>query len=378
MKILFLTPYPAGEAPSQRFRFEQYFPALRERGIEYTELAFLDLATWRILYKPGHQAAKIWGIVKGFGRRVKHLLAVPGHDYVFIHREVTPIGPPIFEWIIARLLGKKIIYDFDDAIWMALTSKHNQMAAIVKWHSKVASICGWSYKVSCGNDFLCDYARQFNPNVVLNPTTIDTVNLHNRTNPQTSEKVVLGWTGTHSNMVYLASLLPVLRRLEEKYDFTFRVISNQDPQLDLKSFDYVPWQKSTEIADLVQFNAGVMPLEEKISPLSLGKCGFKALQYMSLGIPAVASPVGVNTKIVTNNVDGFLCETEDEWYQALARLLEDAELRRRLGANAQRTVQQRYSVVSNTENFIRLFSAAGAGLPAEVAQPATLPATAHQ
>ncbi|KAA9332279.1 glycosyltransferase family 4 protein [Hymenobacter busanensis] len=357
MKILFLTPYPQGEAPSQRFRFEQYLPALRERGIEYAERSFLDLPTWRVLYKPGHTATKIWGIVKGFGRRLAVLPAVPAYDYVFIHREVTPIGPPIFEWIISKVLGKKIIYDFDDAIWMALTSKHNQMAAIVKWHSKVADICRWSYKVSCGNDFLCEYARQYNSRVVLNPTTIDTVHLHNRTKQQATDRVILGWTGTHSNIVYLATLMPVLRRLEEKYDFTFRVISNQDPQLELKSFDYLPWRKATEIDDLATFNVGVMPLEEQVSPLSLGKCGFKALQYMSLGIPAVASPVGVNTKIVTDGVDGFLCKDEEEWYQALARLIEDAQLRQRMGANAQRTVRERYSVVANTENFVRLFSA---------------------
>jgi len=360
MRILFLVPYPPGKAPSQRFRFEQYFDYLTQAGHTYQVRPFLSDATWDILYKPGHQARKLLGTLGGFLRRLGQLPEALGYDFVFIHREAAPIGPPVFEWLLAKVLRRRIIYDFDDAIWMALTSKHNQVAALVKWHGKVASICRWSYRVSCGNDFLCDYARQYNPRVVLNPTTIDTVNLHNRTRDQhlaPGEPVVLGWTGTHSNMVYLAALLPVLRRLEAKgIRFVFRVISNQNPRLDLASFDYVPWRKPTEMDDLVTFHVGVMPLEEQVSSLALGKCGFKSLQYMALGIPAVASPVGVNTRIVADGESGFLCATPDEWYEALRKLLTDAALRARFGAAAQRTVRERYSVLSNRNNFLGLFA----------------------
>ena len=375
MRILFLVPYPAGKAPSQRFRYEQYLDYLTKAGHTYTVRSFMSDATWDILYKPGHQLPKMLGTIGGFLRRLICLPEALAYDWVFIHREAAPIGPPVIEWLLTKVLRRKVVYDFDDAIWMALTSKHNQLAALVKWHGKVASICRWSYRVSCGNDFLCDYARQYNSRVVLNPTTIDTVHLHNRTKDQRPNgPVVLGWTGTHSNMVYLASLLPVLRRLEDEgQQFIFRVISNQNPHLDLRSFDYVPWRKATEMDDLITFNVGVMPLEEQVSILALGKCGFKSLQYMALGIPALASPVGVNTKIIVDGQDGFLCETPEQWYQALRQLLTDAALRTHLGAHAQQTVRQRYSVLSNADNFLALFDLASA--PASVVRPR--PALAH-
>ncbi|CAN5919793.1 hypothetical protein BH24BAC1_BH24BAC1_38200 [soil metagenome] len=169
MKVLFVVPYPEGTAPSQRFRFEQYFPALAERGIQYEVHTFLDRGTWAILYKPGHTLQKAGGILKGFARRIGLLFRVPGFDVVFLHREASPIGPPVFEWFIGQVLRKKIIYDFDDAIWLPNTSDTNKLAAGLKWHQKVGRICGWAWKVSCGNRYLQEYALQFNPQAIVNP-----------------------------------------------------------------------------------------------------------------------------------------------------------------------------------------------------------------
>ena len=139
-KIYFLVPYPHGSAPSQRFRFEQYYDILHQYGFEFYISSFLDLAAWDILYSPGHYLLKSLKILNGFLRRIKDLFKIPGYDLVFIHREAAPIGPPILEWIIAKILGKKIIYDFDDAIWLSNTSTHNKIAAGLKWHGKVGQI----------------------------------------------------------------------------------------------------------------------------------------------------------------------------------------------------------------------------------------------
>lgn len=355
MKILFIVPYPHGEAPSQRFRFEQYYPALQQAGIQYEIAPFLDDKTWQILYKPGHKLAKVMGILGGFLRRKLLMFRVRKFDYVFLHREAAPIGPPIFEWFMAKVLGAKIIYDFDDAIWLPNTSEHNKIAAKLKWHHKVDSICKWAYKVSCGNEYLCNYARQYNSHVVLNPTTIDTVNLHNQLKNQHTDKVVIGWTGTHSTVEYLNELVPVLQKLEQECSFEFRVISNRPPDFELKSLVYIPWNKDTEIADLLQFNFGIMPLTD--DKWAQGKCGFKALQYMSLGMPAVVSPVGVNTRIVTDGVDGYLCITPAQWESALRQLVTNETLRAQMGEAARRKIEGHFSVLSNSGNFLSLFAA---------------------
>jgi glycosyltransferase involved in cell wall biosynthesis len=354
-KVLFLFPYPHGTAASQRFRFEQYLGFLAAEGISYRLVSFLDADTWKILYKPGHGQAKLAGILRGFGRRLKLLARVPAYDFVFVHREAAPLGPPVLEWIIAKVLRKKIIFDFDDAIWLANTSAHNRVAARLKWHHKTASICRWSHRVSAGNRYLADYAGQFNAHVTVNPTTIDTVGLHNQLKHQATPEVVIGWTGTHSTIGYLAPLVPVLRELEKEYTFTFLVISDQPPDFTLKSLCYLPWNKTTERQDLLRMNIGIMPLTD--DPWAKGKCGFKALQYMALGIPAVASPVGVNCDIIRNGVDGYLCSTNAEWKHALAQLLGDDALRTRLGRAARQRIEESYSVQANRLTFLRFFTA---------------------
>jgi glycosyltransferase involved in cell wall biosynthesis len=356
VRILFLTPYPHGKAPSQRFRFEQYLDALPAHGHTYRLASFLDDATWSILYKPGHALAKVAGILRGFARRVGHVVAARKYDFVFVHREAAPIGPPVFEWLLTKVLGKKVVYDFDDAIWLANTSEANKIAAGVKWHHKVGDICRWAYKNSCGNTYLANYARQFNPSTVVNPTTIDTVHLHNQVRDQAAPgRLVIGWTGTHSTLKYLHQVVPVLAKLEEEgLEFEFRVISNQPPELPLRSLVFLPWRKDTEIADLLGFHVGLMPLED--DPWAKGKCAFKALQYMALGVPALVSPVGMNTEVVEHGHNGFVCATPAEWEASLRELLLDAGLRHRLGQAARATIEQRYSVLSNTPNFLNLFS----------------------
>jgi glycosyltransferase involved in cell wall biosynthesis len=353
-RVLFLTPYPYGTAPGQRFRYEQYLPMLAENGIDYRLSSFIGYATWQILYKKGLLARKAWGIFLGFIKRLLILPAVARYDFIFIFREASPIGPPIFEWLIARVFRKKIIYDFDDAIWLPNTSDNNRIVAGIKWHSKVEYICRWSYKVSCGNAYLADYARQFNKNVVLNPTTIDTANYHNQIKDQNTGKFTIGWTGTHSTIQYLDMIVPVLKKLEQQYDFTFMVISNAPPAFELRSLKYAKWSKDTEIDDLMQFNIGIMPLTD--DPWARGKCGFKALQYMSLGIPAVVSPVGVNTEIVDDKINGLICHDAKEWEQAILSLITDRNLTIRLGQKARKKIEDKYSVISNTPNFLSLFS----------------------
>src|SRR6478609_7825407 len=179
MKILFLVPYPIGESPSQRFRFEQYFNILIQNGHSYHHQSFLDAEDWKLFFQKGRPATKLFFLLKGFFKRLLVLFQLGNYSIIFIHRELTPIGPPVFEWIISKVFKKKIIYDFDDAIWLTDRKNESWILKTLKWRSKVRSICQWSYKVSCGNEYLRSYARQFNKQVVYNPTTIDTENLHN-------------------------------------------------------------------------------------------------------------------------------------------------------------------------------------------------------
>ncbi|WP_299819401.1 glycosyltransferase family 4 protein [uncultured Pontibacter sp.] len=351
MKVLFVVPYPKGKAASQRFRVEQFLPYLPARSIKYKLAPFWDNATWAILYKEGHLLQKAVGVIKGLARRIILLAKLPAYDFVFIHRETIPVGPPWFEWMAAKVYRKKLIFDFDDAIWLENTSEENKGATRYKQHGNVARICAWSYKISAGNRYLKSYAQQFSQQVVYLPTTVD-LTKYNQVKNQAAERIVIGWTGSHSTLPYLKLLEPVLQQLERKYDFDFVVIADKAPDIKLRSLLFKPWQPETEIEDLLQFHVGVMPLPDTV--WAKGKCAFKALQYMALGIPAVVAAVGANTEAVPGTA-GYTCATELEWYNSLEQLLLNADLRCKMGAAGKLWVTEKYSLQAHQATFLKLF-----------------------
>jgi glycosyltransferase involved in cell wall biosynthesis len=351
--IYFIVPYPLGQAPSQRFRFEQYFPALREQGYNLEIHPFLDEKTWGIVHKEGGFIQKAVGIFKSFLRRIRLLFRVSKSDILFIHREAAQVGPPFLEWILVKLLHKKYIYDFDDAIWLPNYSESNARFHRLKAYWKVKFLFKWAEKIVAGNAYLASYAQQFNPNVQVIPTTIDTIHHHNMVCNHANEIPIIGWTGSHTTLHYLEMIVPIIAELEKVYTFHFLVICNEKPNFNLQSLRYIPWNKDTEIHDLSQITIGIMPLQN--DPWSAGKCGFKGLQYMALEIATILSPVGVNKTIVTENHDGFFADTAEEWKEKLINLLENPPLRNRIGKNARITIENRYSVVSQTTTFLSLF-----------------------
>lgn len=353
MKVLFLTPYPHDTAGSQRFRFEQYLSSLTKNNIHYDNVPFWEQKAWDILYKPGKQFLKSYYLLKGIIIRIFLIFKLKNYDYLFIHRELFPVGPKVLIKIYAKI-NPKIIYDFDDAIWLPNFAASNKSFAFLKSYGQVKLLCTVAYKLSVGNQYLANYCKQYNNNIVINPTTIDTSNHHQGTINYDFKKLVVGWTGTHSTMKYLPDILPVLDKLIKKHDFIMRVISDKHPDFEREYLSYIPWNKETEIEDLKTIHIGLMPLHD--DEWSRGKCGFKALQYMSIGMPAIVSPVGVNVEIVDQNVNGFICSDLSEWENALTLFLDNQQKIKDFGLEAKQKIENYYSVNSNTKNFISLFS----------------------
>lgn len=351
-KIIFLVPYPIGEAPSQRFRFEQYLLLLeKEFCIEIHP--FIDRETWQKLYAPGHLLFKVRKMLFSFCKRILLLPKLAKADHIFIHREATQIGPPILEWILAKVLRKKYIYDFDDAIWIPNFSETNARYQRLKAYWKVRFIIRWAGQVTAGNRFLASYASKFNKNVIVLPTTIDTENHHNKLSNMEQSPVRIGWTGTHTTLHYLNELLPVFKKLNEKHKFVFRLISNQAPDWDLPNLEFIKWNKETEIDDLVEIQIGIMPLKE--DRWSAAKCGFKGLQYMACSIPTVLSPIGVNLTIVKDGENGYFAKTENDWFRILDELLTNSYKREIIAKKGRERVVDAYSVLSQKNVYLQLF-----------------------
>ncbi len=353
-KILFLTPYPINSAPSQRFRFEQYFNFLQNNEITIVTSSFLDDITWKIFYQKGFLLKKVLGILKGLINRHLLLLKIHQYDKIFIHREACMIGPAYFEWVYAKIFKKKLIFDFDDAIWLKDVSDANENLSWLKFPNKTKSIIKYAHTVIAGNTHLANFALQFNKNVTVIPTTIDT-SYHQPLTMKSTDKIKIGWTGSSTTNKHFALLENVLTTIISKFpQVEIVMISNVSIYNNDFNIIFKKWNQKTEIEDLSQIDIGIMPLPN--DEWAKGKCGFKGLQYMALEIPTIMSPIGVNTEIIHDGENGFLAATEEDWLDKLGLLIQSEELRIKLGKAGRQTIVERYSIDANKNKYLTLLS----------------------
>ncbi len=353
--IFFVVPYPLDSVPGQRFRFEQYLPMFREQGIKYEVHSFLTPATNKILYKKGFYGRKIGGVLMGIIRRTILLGSIRSATVVFIFREAAPLGPPLFEWIITNLFRKKVIYDFDDSIWLTDKKSENFFQRFLKWRSKVGFICKKSCLVCCGNEYLATFSRTYNRNVKVVPTIIDT-NWYQPGYLSQPDTIIIGWSGSVTTVEHFKFAIPMLTELRKKYGnrISFKIIGDGDYFNESLNIKGIPWSRQTELQDLAEITIGIMPLPD--DPWTRGKCGLKGLQYMALGIPTVMSPVGVNKEIIQDGENGFIADSPDEWIEKISRLIDDANLRGHLGSRGRKTVEERFSIISQQDDYRSMFS----------------------
>ena len=353
-KILFLVAHRPGRSPGQRFRFEQYLDYLKQNGFECHVSYIINEQDDHIFYAEGKYSAKTRFLVKSLLHRWNDLKKINDYDLVFFYREAHMIGITWFEKRIKKA-GIKMLVDFDDSIWLRDISNGNRRLAFLKRPSKTAEIIKMCDACIVGNQFLADYARRYNTNVFVIPTTIDTDYYIPPDNGRDIEKVVIGWTGSSTTLKHFSIAVPVLRKLREKYGdrVSFRMISDEFFNGKLEGLEKVKWNRETEVEDLSVIDIGIMPLPD--DDWSRGKCGFKGLQYMALARPAVMSPVGVNNEIISHGKNGFLANNPEEWQKFLSQLIEDADLRKNIGDAGRKTVVERFSFQSQKDHYLKIF-----------------------
>jgi glycosyltransferase involved in cell wall biosynthesis len=322
--------------PASRVRFIQYIPTLQAAG-------------WAVSHRP-NRPDRQWNsplkgrLARGLHYRAGRLLmktnrlldirAAKDFDVVFVNRDLAGRGIRFEELLLRR--NPRVVFDFDDAIF-----------AFPKTEPMVRWMCQHAAWVTPGNEYLADYARRYTSRVTVVPTVIDTdrYSTHLRPDGGNGQPVRVGWSGSDQSIgATLAPCLELLAYAQQQLHFEFVVITNSRPKLprtDLR-WTFRPWSPDGEGELASELDVGIMPLVD--DGFQRGKCGLKLLQYMAAGLPAVASPVGVNRQIVLQGRTGFLAETPDQWYQALRALVTSAALRTEMGAAGRERCLEEYSL----------------------------------
>ncbi len=324
MKVIFLTHY---SDQGHRFRVEQYFPFLRKHQVE---------PKWQPIFGSWRQRLSIY-------RQLPHF------DITCIQRRLLP--PP--EFYLIRRKAPKIIFDIDDAIMYRSSSSPNphSFSRRIKFQWMVK----WSDAVIVGNQFLKNEVLKVDPQkeVILIPTSIDMSLYPRKKEVKESSEIILGWIGTKGNLKYLKKLEPVFKIISQKFPHVkLKIVSNDSYGSTFIPVLNKPWRLEDENEDLISFDIGLMPLNDDL--WTRGKCGLKIIQYLSVGVPVVCSPVGINQDIVKDGENGFWATTEEEWVERLSSLIQDQSLRRKMGENGIRTVEKGYCLTVTSETFLNV------------------------
>lgn len=325
--------------PSSRCRIFQFLPHLQAEGIDCTVDPLFGNTYFTILEvrRPALRTLlKVPYVLARFLKRLWTLLTLGGRDLVVIEGPLFPYLPPVAERLLCRS-RYRVVVEMDDAIY--LTRGHEK---------NLPALLSMATGTIVGNERLAAYATQFASRVSVVPTVVDT----NRFAPDRSrfdgradhpfDPITIVWMGLAYNLSYLDQLAPVLRTLQSRFRVRLRVICSRPPQMSGVDVEFRPWDLRREVSDLQDATIGVMPLED--TEWARGKCGLKLLQCLAVGLPTVASPVGVNRDIITHGENGFLASTEQEWYDSLERLCRQPDVRMKLGRAGRRTVEERYSL----------------------------------
>ncbi|TFB14176.1 glycosyltransferase family 1 protein [Filobacillus milosensis] len=336
MKILFFTDSKL-TSPS-RYRIFQYQKYLKKDKIKakYSKLYSERFHYFRMKYRNnflGKIVLSFNWLFAAIKRLIIFFLFTPFYDIVHINRDFIPNVNVRFKWYL-DLFNTKLVYEFDDALF--LTQKPTD---------KIKYLISASNQVISGNEYLNNYAERFNQNTVIIPTVVDKDLYSDIEKDSKNDKTfIIGWIGAPTTIENLDIIVEPLNRFVDKYNNVhFKFICDDDHgYLDkINNSSFVKWNLSTYLKELSEIDIGVMPLYD--NEFNKGKCGFKLIQYLALGKPIIASPVGVNVEIIEKSKAGLLSDTDDQWFDELENIYVNKDLYQKFSLNANKAFNNIYN-----------------------------------
>jgi len=358
MKVLFLTQF-SSLGGSSRIQVIQFLPILQERGVECTHKEMYPDSFYRIqmrikkINKLNKKFNLIINLAWVFLKKIWFSLSAFRYDVVVIQKDTFPVTL----FAILRFINPKIVYEIDDTIFEInpFLNQGKIEEVLLKYQAKLCkNMMKKSAWVIAENDYLANEAKKHNSHVSVLSAPIDN-RIYIPKEKKEVDVVTIGWMGSPSTTYMLEDISEVFKELYGlNKNFRLKVVGASS-DFNIEGIDLIKkdWSESEQLSDLQSFDIGLMPLDD--SPFQRGRLGYKMIQYMSVGVPVVASNVGLNPTVVRNGQNGFLVDNKQMWKDRLLQLIEDKDLREEMGKTGLLDVEKNFSLQSKANIYLGVF-----------------------
>lgn len=356
LTVLALASYPV-TAAATRFRLHQMVGPLERLGIRLDVRPFLDERTFATLYDRRSVGRTAAGLARASARRVCDAVGARNVDVVLVQREAAILGPPVFEALIGALGKSPMVLDLDDPTWISYESPTFGVAGrLLKWPGKTDWLVSRARSVTCGSSAIVEHVERSGVRATLVPTVVDT-DVFRPAPRDATRRPRVGWIGSPSTFPYLQALGPALAEVARRTPFDLLVVgagpgaSLEIPGIRIEARE---WNLRQEVMDFQSLDVGLYPLAD--DEWAMGKSGFKAIQYLAVGVPYIVTPVGATTGIGVAGETHLEAQTQSDWAAALETLLRDADLRRSMGEQGRRFSLENYTVPQVAETVAKVLT----------------------
>jgi glycosyltransferase involved in cell wall biosynthesis len=321
----------------------QYIPFLLANGWTIDTQSLYSEKYVTRLYETGKRS-----VVKfffGTANRAAFLVAqrLAQYDVIVTQQDVLPWLPFGIERLLCHGYARFVI-DMDDA-WF------EGYGGVRMLRKKYPALLARMAQINVGNRTLAEYAARYSERVNIIPTVVDTERYPPKTDYTAHGRLVVGWIGTPVTARYLSGCAEALKRAATEIPFVLRCVgAHRNYQLPGLEVELVPWDLKSEAEIIRTFDVGIMPLIDE--PFAHGKCGYKLIQYMAAGVPALGTAIGANRDIISEGINGLLASSAEEFAEKLVALLRNECLRARIGPVGRQTVEKSFSLRSQQGKFI--------------------------
>ncbi|HEX8156204.1 MAG TPA: glycosyltransferase family 4 protein [Solirubrobacteraceae bacterium] len=327
---------------------------LRRHGVTILPLPLMSTEQAEILHH-GSTLSRGRVVIASRRRFRQDLRRIDDAGVAVVQRQVDLLPGRSLERSV--MSGRALVLDVDDALWLPQPGGHllgrlRRNADKLKWLASRAD------RVIAGNEHLAEWLTRHARDVTVVPSLVDTERVATKVH-RGSSTIVLGWIGSPSTGRYLHGVAVALTAFAAAHrELTVRliVVGAPAPTIAGVQVEQWSWSEQHETRALAEMDVGLMPLPD--NAWTRGKCAYKALQYMSAGIPVVADDVGATGVVVGDGSAGILARTPADWLDALARLSVSPSLRRRMGEEGRARVEGQFSVRAWGSTLAALISGA--------------------